>query len=113
MVRPISNPPSNDKPEALVAGETPPKLTSKEYEKELRKLQAELCSLQDWVKATGERIIVVFEGRDCSRQRRNYSRHDRASEPAYLPSRSVASAVGSRKIADVCATLRGAFPGSR
>ncbi|HEX2447562.1 MAG TPA: hypothetical protein VHK26_05175, partial [Methyloceanibacter sp.] len=40
-----------------------PKLNRKDYEKQLRKLQAELCSLQDWVKAAGERIIVVFEGR--------------------------------------------------
>jgi len=36
----------------------------KEYEKELRRLQAELCKLQDWVKYKGMRIIVVFEGRD-------------------------------------------------
>ena len=42
------------------------KLKRKEYEKELRKLQTELCSLQDWVKATGERIIVIFEGRDAA-----------------------------------------------
>ncbi len=38
----------------------------KVYEKELRKLQAELCKLQDWVKATGQRVIVVFEGRDAA-----------------------------------------------
>lgn len=43
-----------------------PKLKRKDYEKKLRGLQAELCSLQDWVKATGERIIVVFEGRDAA-----------------------------------------------
>jgi polyphosphate kinase 2 len=43
-----------------------PKLKRKEYDKELRKLQTELCLLQDWVKATGERIIVVFEGRDAA-----------------------------------------------
>ena len=36
----------------------------KQYEKELRKLQVELCKLQAWVKAAGQRIIVVFEGRD-------------------------------------------------
>jgi polyphosphate kinase len=42
------------------------KLKPKEYEKELRKLQTELCSVQDWVKATGERIIIVFEGRDAA-----------------------------------------------
>jgi polyphosphate kinase 2 len=47
------------------AGEWP-KLKRKEYEKELRKLQTELCSLQDWLKATGERIIVIFEGRDAA-----------------------------------------------
>jgi polyphosphate kinase len=43
-----------------------PKLKRKAYEKELRKLQTELCVLQDWVKATGDRIIVVFEGRDAA-----------------------------------------------
>jgi polyphosphate kinase 2 len=44
----------------------PPKLKRKKYEKELRALQAKLCALQDWVKATGQRIIVVFEGRDAA-----------------------------------------------
>jgi polyphosphate kinase 2 len=42
------------------------KLKRKEYENVLRELQAELCSLQDWVKQTGQRIIVVFEGRDAA-----------------------------------------------
>lgn len=39
-------------------------LKRKKYEKKLRKLQAELCELQNWVKHKGLRIIVVFEGRD-------------------------------------------------
>jgi polyphosphate kinase 2 len=34
------------------------------YEKEMRKLQVRLCHLQDWVKAKGLRVIIVFEGRD-------------------------------------------------
>src|SRR5262245_50601379 len=42
------------------------RLSGKAYEKELRRLQAELCHLQEWVKATGERIVVVFEGRDAA-----------------------------------------------
>src|SRR5262249_15751097 len=42
------------------------KMKRKEYEKHLRKLQVELCRLQDWVKAEGARIIVVFEGRDAA-----------------------------------------------
>jgi polyphosphate kinase len=43
-----------------------PRLKRKEYEKVLRELQTELCSLQDWVRQSGERIIVVFEGRDAA-----------------------------------------------
>jgi len=42
------------------------KLTNKQYMKELRRLQAELCKLQDWVKYKGLRAIVVFEGRDAA-----------------------------------------------
>jgi polyphosphate kinase 2 len=42
------------------------KLKSKKYEQELRKLQAQLCHLQDWVKQKGLRVIVVFEGRDAA-----------------------------------------------
>jgi polyphosphate kinase 2 len=41
-----------------------PKLKTKEYTKELRRLQAELCHLQEWVKRKGLRVIIVFEGRD-------------------------------------------------
>jgi polyphosphate kinase 2 len=41
-----------------------PKLKGKEYAKQLRKLQAELCHLQAWVKHKGLRVIVIFEGRD-------------------------------------------------
>jgi polyphosphate kinase 2 len=40
------------------------KLKRKRYEKELRKLQAKLCLLQDWVKLKGLRVIIIFEGRD-------------------------------------------------
>ncbi len=42
------------------------KLKRKKYEKELRKLQAELCLLQEWVKHKGLRAIIVFEGRDAA-----------------------------------------------
>lgn len=43
-----------------------PKLKTKRYEKELRKLQTELCHLQEWVKHKGLRVIIVFEGRKMS-----------------------------------------------
>ncbi len=41
-------------------------LKRKKYEKELRKLQAQLCHLQEWVKHKGLRVIVIFEGRDAA-----------------------------------------------
>ena len=40
------------------------KLSTKKYLKELRRLQAELGILQDWIKHKGLRVVIVFEGRD-------------------------------------------------
>lgn len=51
---------------AVAEGGDLPKLKRRDYEKELLKLQAELCMVQDWVKATGQRIIIIFEGRDAA-----------------------------------------------
>ncbi len=45
-----------------------PKMKRKQYEKELRKLQTELCRLQEWVKLKGLRVMVLFEGRDAAGQ---------------------------------------------
>ena len=42
------------------------RLKDKEYRKALARLQADLCSLQRWVRDSGERIVVVFEGRDTA-----------------------------------------------
>jgi polyphosphate kinase len=42
------------------------KLKAKKYAKELRKLQSELCKLQEWIKYKGLRAIIVFEGRDAA-----------------------------------------------
>src|SRR5215510_15098212 len=42
------------------------KLKRRQYEKEMKRLQAELCKLQAWVKYKGLRVIVVFEGRDAA-----------------------------------------------
>ena len=42
------------------------KMKRKAYEKELQKLQVELCRAQEWVKETGARIIILFEGRDAA-----------------------------------------------
>jgi polyphosphate kinase len=42
------------------------KLNSKEYEKELARLQVELVKMQYWAKHTGTRIVILFEGRDAA-----------------------------------------------
>jgi polyphosphate kinase len=42
------------------------RMKGKLYEKELRKLQVELCHLQKWVTSKGLRAIILFEGRDAA-----------------------------------------------
>ena len=45
---------------------TPQKMKRKKYEKELAKLQVELVKLQEWIKHTGLKVVVIFEGRDTA-----------------------------------------------
>jgi polyphosphate kinase 2 len=47
-------------------GEGSSKLSNKVYEKELARLQVELVKMQYWVKHTGVRIVILFEGRDAA-----------------------------------------------
>lgn len=54
------------KDQAADSKESSGKIRRKEFEKELSKLQVELTRLQTWVKATGARVIIVFEGRDTA-----------------------------------------------
>ncbi|UOK72785.1 polyphosphate kinase 2 [Ancylobacter polymorphus] len=44
--------------------ETPAPLSRKVYERELKRLHGELVALQEWTKATGAKICILFEGRD-------------------------------------------------
>jgi polyphosphate kinase 2 len=48
------------------ASEPKPKMSAKEFEKEMEKLQVELVKMQEWVKATGAKVCVLFEGRDTA-----------------------------------------------
>ena len=52
--------------EGEVTGEPKPKMKRKEFEKLLRPLHVELVKMQEWVKATGAKICIVFEGRDTA-----------------------------------------------
>ncbi len=44
----------------------PPKMKRKAYERQMRVLHGELVALQEWVKASGAKICIVFEGRDTA-----------------------------------------------
>jgi polyphosphate kinase 2 (PPK2 family) len=44
----------------------PPKMKRKEYERQMRVLHGELVAVQEWVKDSGAKICVVFEGRDTA-----------------------------------------------
>ena len=48
------------------AHQRPAKMPRKAYEKELFRLQGELVKLQEWVRAEGTRLVLVFEGRDAA-----------------------------------------------
>ncbi len=53
-------------PQAPEASKTQVKLSTKEYEKELEKLQVELVKMQGWIKEKGLKVVVLFEGRDAA-----------------------------------------------
>ncbi len=58
---------ASDAPNAAGDETSPPgKMKRKEYEREMRILQGELVAMQEWVKATGARVCVVFEGVDSA-----------------------------------------------
>ena len=59
---PAKAPAASDGPEAG----SPAKMARKEYEREMERLHGELVAMQEWVKATGAKICVVFEGRDTA-----------------------------------------------
>src|SRR4051812_29232307 len=48
------------------AAMSPPKMSGKEFDKEIEKLQVELVKMQEWVKFTGAKVCILFEGRDAA-----------------------------------------------
>jgi len=56
----------NGKAKTAAVQELAPRVPRKPYEKELYRLQAELMKVQEWLRAEGARIVVIFEGRDAA-----------------------------------------------
>ncbi len=57
------------------------KIKTKTYEAELRRLQVELVKMQEWIKATGYKLVVIFEGRDAAGKGGTISRITSAMNP--------------------------------
>ena len=64
-------------------GLTPQVISKKQYEKELEKLQVELVKLQEWVQSSGQRVVVIFEGRDTAGKGGSIRRIAEALNPRY------------------------------
>ncbi len=55
-----------DSQSSAVSQEPPAKMKTKDYEREMERLHGELVAMQEWVKATGAKVCIVFEGRDTA-----------------------------------------------
>jgi polyphosphate kinase 2 len=56
----------HDQVEVATSDGPPPKMKTKAYEAEMERLQGELVALQEWVKSSGAKVVIVFEGRDTA-----------------------------------------------
>ena len=90
--------------------DAPVKMKRKEYDKELRKLQVELVALQEWVKKTGSKICIVFEGRDTAGKGGTIKAITERVSPRVFRVVALPSPTDREKIADVHAALHAAFP---
>ena len=91
----------------------PAKLKGGEYAGAAYKLHVELVKLQEWVKHTGLKVCIVFEGRDGAGKGGTIKAHHRAREPARVPRRRAARADRAREDADVHPALPAAPAGRR
>ena len=69
------------------------RLPRKPYEKELLRLQGELVQMQEWVRSSGARLVVIFEGRDAAGKGGAIKRVTEFLNPPDLPHRRPAGAV--------------------
>ena len=99
--------------ETTDASEPKPKMSRKKFEKELEQLQIELVKMQEWVKATGAKVCVLFEGRDAAGKGGIIKCITERTSPRVF--RVVAPAVADRagEVADVLPALHAPSAGRR
>jgi polyphosphate kinase 2 (PPK2 family) len=81
------------------------KLSSKIYDAELKKLHVELVKLQEWVVHTGQKIVILFEGRDTAGKGGTIKAHYRTRQSAHLPRHCLAGPERSGEKPDVHSAL--------
>lgn len=70
-------------PAPKTKGKPREEMSTKDYERELRKLQIELIKLQEWIKLKGLRLVVIFEGRDAAGKGGTIKRITESLNPRY------------------------------
>ena len=88
------------------------RMKRKEYEKELRRLQVELCHLQEWVRE-GRAIIIVFEGRDAAGKGGTIKAMTERVSPRVFRVVALPAPSDREKIAALHPALHRALPGRR
>ena len=83
-----------------------PKLKRKAYLDELAKLSVELSKLQEWIRARGLKVVIVFEGRDAAGKGGVDQDDHRGPQPARRRGRRPAGAVRTGAVAVVLPALR-------
>ena len=90
-----------------------PKMKTKEYEKQMRRLHGELVALQEWVKATGAKVCIVFEGRDTAGKGGTIKRITERVSPRVFRIVALPAPDRAGEVADVHPALHPALPGRR
>ena len=80
-------------------------MSNKEFEKLLKPLQVELVKMQEWVKASGAKVCVVFEGRDTAGKGGVIKRITERTSPRVFRVVALACADRAGEIADVLSAL--------
>jgi hypothetical protein len=88
------------------------KLPKKAYENELYRLQAELVKMQNWARASGARIVVVFEGRDAAGKGGTISRVTQYLNPRFARLAALDKPTEREKAQWTSSGMRGSSRGS-
>ena len=86
------------------------KMKNKEYLRELRKLHGELVAMQEWVKASGAKVCIVFEGRDTAGKGGTIKAITERVSPRVFRVVALPGADRAREVADVHPALHPALP---